>query len=1274
MLLALLIIGLQNNPHAQVLPDSTNDFKIGMFSARFFHWDTATQTFNCDLCSTSCHVYEPVMRAYKKLGNPTSYYPSSQLKVLGEDGFNIVLPYTPAWSEYSSGYVASLLQHFKNSNMQCLFHAKEYYQGIKADYNFYHAPGDTCIGNTIFDYNIHPDTCCGHIPNYNLLIDSVCLQPRFREVIWGYNVTEEASARHYVPIQIDSFRTAYDDNKTTILSEIPVSNVVEAIDNIRSKDPHRKMAVLEACHNAVIQDGIRDTEALHSMDSSFYSYYQPYEYLKLTGYSLSQRPDVFIEGSFSDPNPIWLDWYKYEYDSLSHYEPDNDTTRYKAYHHYLGPLKSIDWAYQYVDNVQELLSISAERVSATHPDDSHYYLHTHPDSVCNANYLHFQAYTSIIHKVNGVWFWSLDAAYLPDEASKTVFNSASRFVRDSFPRTYNHFVTPLSRQLRYLVNKNLLTTDLRSHVAHRTDSVEDKYNIIKVNNFDILGLFDRDAANNKITVLRENEHYKTIRAKRRLRPPYSPRYTLRTNGKEDLLIVSNPLFSCVNATLDLSGIAQRDDIIRNADSCYLLFEGTFPTDSVVRRIDYKVFRDTIDWRNDTLPRYTLRDTVSDSNVETVPIKQYETINYATTIDSVGFGPADVHLFQFGPVDNQWYDKLCDTGEEGGAAKNASPLAVDNSGTVYYLDDVNMMMSTSVDARAATSLGFFASPQVHFAINQTGTILYYADSDLRLRAYDLAVGMDITGITPLFVRTGSNIVCRNNTLFFVDADNQIVCINEMFLQRNQPPQIVSTISLQNDVGFAVSDDGRFVYYLSADNQLCLSIYSNFAWSDTSLLCNVTTQFRGNTQLHYVNGTIYGIRASDGRVHRFYCIGQSGEWRLDWLGSDIVADEGTDIAVVEEGGGHSVYFVYEDKIYRCRENNVAELLSPTDLATAANGTRIVLYDDKIIFVGTGDRIHTLSYRHNYTRQADLYIKDSPLDVGMEENNHSPYFYVSEDIWVRRQNDGLTQHRCETPSFDDGITYVYVRVRNKSLYPSPDNATLTLYWQWANVSASWPAPWDGSMGDDKGGVVAEIPIPSIPGDSDTILEIQWSLPSPRFVDTENEGHYCLLAKIEDALPMVTTGTLLDFIKENNNVAMRNISIRKGRYQYPTPLVIANYQSTEVSYILQFEAIEDVSGSNLIDMATVLVGTCETLSSMFYHQSTDMELYDINTFKPITPQAQVLLTLPPNSEHYITLRFEPDENNLFRFGKTNYRYRVQLLSEKGDEVLNGEEYWIEL
>ncbi len=41
-------------------------------------------------------------------------------------------------------------------------------------------------------------------------------------------------------------------------------------------------------------------------------------------------------------------------------------------------------------------------------------------------------------------------------------------------------------------------------------------------------------------------------------------------------------------------------------------------------------------------------------------------------------------------------------------------------------------------------------------------------------------------------------------------------------------------------------------------------------------------------------------------------------------------------------------------------------------------------------------------------DLYIKNSRDDFGIEPNTTTPYMWVSDDIWIRNQDDNRLEHQ--------------------------------------------------------------------------------------------------------------------------------------------------------------------------------------------------------------------------------------------------------------------------
>jgi len=60
---------------------------------------------------------------------------------------------------------------------------------------------------------------------------------------------------------------------------------------------------------------------------------------------------------------------------------------------------------------------------------------------------------------------------------------------------------------------------------------------------------------------------------------------------------------------------------------------------------------------------------------------------------------------------------------------------------------------------------------------------------------------------------------------------------------------------------------------------------------------------------------------------------------------------------------------------------------------------------------------------TTNIDLYIRDTPEDLGIEPNTISQCSWISKDIWIRNQNDGIEEH--QNPEYHPtNPNYIYVR----------------------------------------------------------------------------------------------------------------------------------------------------------------------------------------------------------------------------------------------------------
>lgn len=183
-------------------------------------------------------------------------------------------------------------------------------------------------------------------------------------------------------------------------------------------------------------------------------------------------------------------------------------------------------------------------------------------------------------------------------------------------------------------------------------------------------------------------------------------------------------------------------------------------------------------------------------------------------------------------------------------------------------------------------------------------------------------------------------------------------------------------------------------------------------------------------------------------------------------------------------------------------------------------------------------------------DLWSKDNADDDGTEPDPSSMPMYISDDIWVRRQNDGVLNQEHQNPEYrptGSMSNYVYVRVRNRACSGSA-SGTVKLYWAKASPALSWPAPWDGSVAlpAPMGDFIGSQPV-TVSGGDDEIFIFPWSPPDP--VDYASFGadqsHFCLLSRIETstAAPYGMTtpegANLWANVQNNNNIVWKNITV---------------------------------------------------------------------------------------------------------------------------------------
>jgi hypothetical protein len=180
---------------------------------------------------------------------------------------------------------------------------------------------------------------------------------------------------------------------------------------------------------------------------------------------------------------------------------------------------------------------------------------------------------------------------------------------------------------------------------------------------------------------------------------------------------------------------------------------------------------------------------------------------------------------------------------------------------------------------------------------------------------------------------------------------------------------------------------------------------------------------------------------------------------------------------------------------------------------------------------------SFTVGYLCPVDAWMKDKDCDDGSELPPSCPLgtpMWMSDDIWVRNQNDGLMNQTHQNP-IAQTTNHVYVKLRNHGC--GPIYGELLVYWAYASSGLVWDPTagnWLGhnqSTGDMVGGRSVSIPHP--PPGLEEVFEIPWTPPGA--------GHICLLARLVGSDPMAVLEGSDIYINtwNNNNIAWKNLIV---------------------------------------------------------------------------------------------------------------------------------------
>ncbi len=343
---------------------------------------------------------------------------------------------------------------------------------------------------------------------------------------------------------------------------------------------------------------------------------------------------------------------------------------------------------------------------------------------------------------------------------------------------------------------------------------------------------------------------------------------------------------------------------------------------------------------------------------------------------------------------------------------------------------------------------------------------------------------------------------------------------------------------------------------------------------------------------------------------------------------------------------------------------------------------------------DTYNTGTYKKGCLDDIDLYIKDGPLDLGIEPNTFTEHMWVSEDIWIRNENDNSLEHENPEYKSNGQPNYIKVRVINKGCEPSTGTETLTMNWAKANTNLIYPENWDGTLNNGThplGGQIPSTPItlPVIQPGEEAVITIPWVVPNPDDYMTGtgsgNPWHFCVLATIlgtTDPMTHPYTPNPNTMVRENNNQAWKNLTVVDLVTEKPIggTVAVSNHSNDPKSYDLLLSAADGETGKLIFEEAEVTV----VMDSVMYAAWTaggnqfSSGIYplphstgSLQTFKVTSDNAKIKnIVLPGNATGQIALRFNVLTEELT--SKPKYIYHLIQQDNTTNEVMGGETYEI--
>ncbi len=337
--------------------------------------------------------------------------------------------------------------------------------------------------------------------------------------------------------------------------------------------------------------------------------------------------------------------------------------------------------------------------------------------------------------------------------------------------------------------------------------------------------------------------------------------------------------------------------------------------------------------------------------------------------------------------------------------------------------------------------------------------------------------------------------------------------------------------------------------------------------------------------------------------------------------------------------------------------------------------------------GNPQNTGTYKEVCNNVLDLMVKDGSDDLGTQPNTRTQFFWESDNIWVRNDNDNGLDHQNPEFSTSGAPVFIKVRVVNKSCMTSTGNELLNLYWSKASSGLSWPNSWNGSItypatGVSMGNIVGTLNIPVLQPWQEIILTFPWQVPDPYRYDGNDQWHFCLLSRIvtnNDPMLVLETNDLIANVLNNNNIAWKNLTVvdvLPNNVAAPGGVIaVENPFNIPKTYYLEMAVSDAETGKSIYEEAEVGIKMDKTIYNAWVRGGKEAQLLNatLDENRKIVKGNHVILdNINFNANEIGTIKLDFNFLTKELTNKSNYIYRVIQKDKLTGKTIGGETFAI--